>query len=31
VSGTNKNWESKKDSESPSYTTSWSDLKVVRT
>lgn len=31
VSGTNKNWESKKDSESPSYTTNWSDLKVVHT
>ena len=31
VSGTNKKWESRKDAVSPSYTTSWSDLKVVRT
>jgi len=31
VTGTNLAWQSRKDSVSPSYTTSWADLKVVRT
>jgi len=31
VTGTSLAWQSRKDSVSPSYTTSWADLKVVRT
>ena len=31
VSDIRQGWQSRKDAESPSYTTNWSDLKVVRT
>lgn len=31
VTEVSQGWQSRKDAESPSYTTSWSDLKVVRT